>query len=335
MNNINENSISGKSQTKGKLMKINKRQFFANYTLILVFIVLYIVFSIAIPTKFASVDNFKIIFSSQAVLLMLALAMLIPMIVGEFDLSAAQMLGLSQIIVTGLMSRNGFPVGLAIFCTLAISAVVGAINGLLITKLKINSIIATIGMQTVLYAIVFAYTEGGYISSNIPPEFVIIARGELFGVRYSVFYVIALFILFWYILEMTPLGRKLYAVGGSKEAARLVGINVTRYTIFACITCSVIASFAGIVLGAQLGAGQPTQGPQLLMPALTAVFLGAAAIKAGTPNVLGLVVAILTLATGVTGFQLLGADMWVEYMFYGLALIIGMALVRYLNREAI
>lgn len=317
-------------------MKTDKmRKFLANYTLLFILIVLYAVFSIVMPSTFGSFDNLLVVVTSKVVLLLVALGMLLPMIVGEFDLSAPSILGLSQIIVAGFTIRLGLPFVVAALIALVVSLLIGFINAAIITRFQINSIMTGLGMAAIIYAIVYGYTNGGPIIGDVPTDLVQFARGDFFGIRYAVLYMIALYVLLWYILEHTPAGRYLYAIGGSKDAARLSGINVRRYMTYSFMGSALIAGFGGVILAGQLGVGQPNQGPQLLMPALTGVFLGAAGIKAGIPNVRGLFIAVMLLALGVNGLILAGVPFWVESLYNGLALILGMVLVRWLNREAI
>jgi ribose transport system permease protein len=132
-------------------------------------------------------------------------------------------------------------------------------------------------------------------------------------------------IIFW-VLEYTPAGRYLYAVGGNPQAARLAGIRVGRVTTAAFLTSSIVAAFAGVVLAAVLGSANPEVGAPYLLPAFSAVFLGGTQILPGRVNVLGTLLAIFLLATGVKGLQLLGLPGFVEDLFNGLALIIAVAL---------
>jgi ribose transport system permease protein len=130
----------------------------------------------------------------------------------------------------------------------------------------------------------------------------------------------------WWILEYTPGGRYLYAVGGNPVAARLAGVRIGRVTMLAFVTSGLIAAFAGIALEATIGTATPNVGDGYLLPAFSAVFLGATQIRPGRVNVLGTLVAIFLLATGVSGLQLAGAPSYVTNLFNGVALIVAVAL---------
>jgi ribose transport system permease protein len=139
----------------------------------------------------------------------------------------------------------------------------------------------------------------------------------------------------WYVLEHTPYGRYLYAIGGSKEAARLAGVNVRRLTFSCFMVSALLGAIAGLLTASRMGSGDPTTGPSFLLPVLAGALLGAAAYKPGTYNIAGTIIAVFTLAVGVTGLQLLGAPFWIEPVFNGAALIIAVGVTRYLQKEAL
>ena len=169
-------------------------------------------------------------------------------------------------------------------------------------------------------------TDGQQIVIGISPHFVVLGQKLVFGLPLPVFYMIGIAIILWWLLEYTPIGRYLYAVGGNPQAARLAGVRVDRITTGAFMTSGFVAAFAGVVLAAKLGSASPDVGTSYLLPAFSAVFLGATQIKPGRVNVLGTLIAIFLLATGVKGLQLVGTPSYVKDLFNGLALIIAVAL---------
>ncbi|MGA1836621.1 ABC transporter permease [Herbiconiux sp. 11R-BC] len=308
---------------------------FARIALPLLLVLLVVVFSILAPSTFATIDNLKTVLNLQAVLTILAIGLLLPLIVGELDLSVAANLGLGLILVTGLTSQQGVPVYLAIVIAVAACTLVGVVNGLLVTKVGINSFIVTIGMSTVLTGVIGAYTLGNVFYENIPVELTSLGKGDLFGIPLPVVYAAIVAIVVAYVLTMTPIGRFLYAIGGSKDAARLSGVPVARLTIGAFAGAGALAGIAGVVQAGILGSGNPTVGPPFLLPAFAAAYLGATAISPGTFNVWGTVIAVVTLQVGTTGLALLGAPFWLEPIFTGVALIGAVAATRYLRKEAL
>jgi ribose transport system permease protein len=197
-----------------------------------------------------------------------------------------------------------------------------------VVKLKVNSFIGTLGMSSILIAIAYMITDSSQIvlsTSGYAPFFEF-ARTELFGLPLSVYYAAVIALVFWWILEYTPGGRYLYAVGGNPVASRLAGVRVGRVTMIAFMASGASSAFAGIVYLATIGTATPDSGSGYLLPAFSAVFLGATQIRPGRVNVLGTLVAIFLLATGVTGLQLAGAPSYVTQLFNGAALIVAVAL---------
>lgn len=240
---------------------------FARIALPLLLVLLIVVFSILAPSTFATIANLKTVLNLQAVLTILSIGLLLPLIVGELDLSVAANLGLGLILVTGLTSQQGIPVVLAIVLAIAACTAVGLVNGLLVTTVGINSFIVTIGMSTVLTGVIGAYTLGNVFYENIPAELSALGQGNLFGIPLPVVYAAVIALIVAYVLTMTPVGRFLHAIGGSKDAARLSGIPVRRLTIGAFAGAGALAGIAGVVQAGILGSGNPTVGPPFLLPA--------------------------------------------------------------------
>lgn len=292
-------------------------------------------FSIVKTQSFFTLDNLRGILATHSVLAILALATMLPLIIGEFDLSVGANLGLAAILVTGLPSREGQGFAVAIAAALAASTTVGLINGLLVARGGINAFITTLGTGTVVTGGILWYTGGNVFYQNIPPTLLTIGSGDAAGIPYPVVLLAATGLILWYILEHTPLGRYLYALGGSRDAARLAGVRVQVLTVCAFTACGFLAGMAGVLESATLGSGNPTVGPDFLLPAFAAAFLGATAIKPGTYNVLGTLFAVFTLQTGIVGLQLLGVPFFIEPIFNGVALIVAVGATRLLSREAL
>lgn len=293
-----------------------------------------VLFSLLEPDLFFTSDNLRSILLTQAVLAILALATMIPLVLGEFDLSVGANLGLGAILSAGLQVKSGMGFGPAILIAIAACTLVGLINGLVVVRLKINAFIATLAMSTILGSVVLWYSGGDTLSSGISSSFKSLGHDYLWEIPLPVVYVIVVAVILWYLLEMTPLGRRMYAIGGSSEASRLSGIRVDLITIGAFALTGLIAGLAGVVQSAELGSGNPTIGPSFLLPAFAAAFLGATAIKVGKFNVIGTVLAVLTLQTGITGLQLIGAPYYIEGLFNGFALLIAVGATVFLRRTA-
>lgn len=307
----------------------------ARFALPVIFVVFIVFFSAVRPDTFATNSNFKSIVTNQAVLGILSIGLILPLVVGRFDLSVAANLGLAAIVVTGLPAKSGVALVPAVIIALLLSSGIGLFNGVMVAKGGLNSLVVTLAMSSVVTGAVQWYTNGNVIYEGIPHGLTDITQGSVLGIPLPGIYLLVLAIVAWFLLEQTAVGRYLYATGGSEEASRLSGIKVDRLTIGAFVGAGFLAGVAGVVQASLLGTGNPTVGPPFLLQAFAAVFLGATTIKLATFNVIGTVIAVFTIAVGITGLQLMGVAFYVAPVFQGVALLIAIAAVRLLRREAI
>jgi ribose transport system permease protein len=306
----------------------------SRYAMLGLMILMIVGFSIVCRGTFPTFTNLKVVLTTQAVTAVLAIAMVFPLVVGAFDLSIGAVCGLCSVLTAGLTAQwLHLPVAAAAFIAVMIGLFIGLINGLLVTKIGINALISTLGMATLLGGLVLSWTKGASIAYNIPASLLTIARTQLLGIPLPAFYMAGIGLISWYLLEKTPFGRYLYAIGGSKEAARLAGVNVRRLTLVCFVIAGALAGLGGVMTASRTGVGDPSVGPNFILPVFASALLGAAAVKPGVFNVAGTFVGVFTLAVGVNGLQLLGVPFWIEPIFNGLALIIAVALTRYLQRE--
>jgi ribose transport system permease protein len=286
---------------------------------------LIVIFGLWVPDLFLTGMNARILVGSEAITAIVALGLIIPVAAGAFDLSIAGVVGLSVCLVMWMQS-NGHSWQLGILVSLLMGVTVGLVNSFVVVRLRVDSFIATLGMSSILAAGAYMITNGTQIVTGISPDFTVLGQKLVLGLPLPVFYMIAVAAVLWWLLEYTPVGRYLYAVGGNPQAARLAGVQVGRVTTGAFVLSGLIAALAGVVLAAKLGSASPDVGVSYLLPAFSSVFLGATQIKPGRVNVLGTLIAIFLLATGVKGLQLVGAPSYVNDLFNGLALIIAVAL---------
>lgn len=280
-------------------------------------------FSISSPDEFASSANFQDIVNSQAPALFIAFGAILVLMAGEFDLSLGAILGLSQYLVLKLIESAGMSWPLAIVVTLAVAALVGAVNAAFVVGLRINSFVATIGTATVLAGIL-EWISGGNapIVSGAPQGFQDLAQTEVGGIALPFFYALAAAAVLWVVTDYTVLGREIRATGANRQAAFLSGLRTNRALVIAFVAAAVLAGIGGTLITARIGAADATSGPGYLLPAYAAAFLGATAIRPGSFNVWGTVIAIFVVAVGITGLQLNGAESWVTPTFNGLVLLV-------------
>lgn len=281
---------------------------------------------------FPTLANVQVIIGNQSVLAIIALGVLIPLVCEEFDLSVGAVAGTSAVFVASAMS-NGLAVPLALLLALGIGLAVGIINALLVTKARVTSLIGTLGTATILAGLIVWKTGGVAVVTNIPASVVSFGSGNTLGIPRTGFALVAAALGVYYVLEHTPVGRYVYAIGSNREAARLVGIPVEGSLIFAFVASGALAGVAGFLQVARAGGADPRVGEGFTLPALAAAFLSAAAIKPGTYNVGGALVAIFFLAVLNSGLNLAGVPGYVNSVVNGVALIIGVALAAFFGRR--
>ena len=310
------------------MREIRRLLSFRNISAIYIFIVMFAVFSIWVPDTFLKWDTWKALIDSQAVTGILAVGLVIALSAGAFDLAIGAELGFGSILVAWFLVNKGVPVVPAIALTLLTGALIGLLNGLLVVKVRIDSFIATLGMSSILLALI-SWVSSSQQILGLPGGFGNIGTTEILGLTLPVYLMLVVGAVVWYVLERTPLGRRVYATGGNIEAARLAGVRVAAVVIGSLIACGMIAAFAGMLVSANLSAGDPTIGPAYLLPAFSAAFLGSTQFRGGRFNVWGTIVAVIVLATGVKGLQLAGAPVWIPELFNGAALLLAVGLAKF------
>jgi ribose transport system permease protein len=234
--------------------------------------------------------------------------------------------------VVQLIVNEGWPWPTACLVVIVGGGAVGILNGLLVEFAQINSFIATLGTGSMMYAASGAITHGTRIipgPSDLSPAFTNIYDSKPLGVPTPAFYVLALAIALWLVLERLPLGRYLYVIGSNPRAADLVGIPTRRYAVYAFVGSGLAFGFAGVLLASQQQIGNPSVGFDYLLPAFVGALLGSTAIKPGRANAMGTLVAIAVLAIGLAGIGQLGAEFWATPLFNGATLLLAVGLTGY------
>jgi ribose transport system permease protein len=306
------------------------------YGLLALTALLFLIFSLTLPHTFPTRDTVDSILSNQSIPAVLALAAMVPIVTGAFDLSIGYGLGLAHVMVMQLVVNAGWPWPLACLAVIAGGAVVGVLNGVIVEFGRIDSFIATLGTGSMMYAVTGWITGGGRIvpgPQGLPAAFTDLFDSRFLGLPVPAFYVLALAVVLWSVLERLPLGRYLYVVGSNPRAADLVGIPTRRYCVYAFAASGLIVGFAGVLLAAQQQIGNPSVGLDYLLPAFVGALLGSTAIKPGRPNAMGTLVAVAVLAVGLTGIAQMGADFWTVPLFYGGTLLIAVGLAGYSARR--
>lgn len=303
------------------------------YGLVILMLGLILLFSVLLPTTFPTLLNLRSILSDKAIIALLALAAMIPMVAGRIDLTVGYAIVLWHILAISLQTMYGLPWPAAVAIVLVLGVITGALNGLLVEVARIDSFIATLGTGTVLYALALWHTGGRQMVGTLPDAFYAINGTFVFGLPITAFYVLAITVTLWIVLEYTPTGRYLYAIGANQRAAELNGIPTRKFVIGAFVASGVLTALAGVLLASKLRIGQASVGLEFLLPALVGAFLGSTTIKPGRVNVWGTIVGVMILAVGISGIQQFGGSFWVEPLFNGTTLLIAIGIAGYAQRK--
>ena len=309
--------------------------FAERWALFALFVIMLIIFSVT-ASGFDATQNLQVLVGSQTPMVVLAIAAMAPLVVGQFDLSVAAIAGTAGIAMVSAITRFHLPLGAGILIALVISALIGAFNGYLVAYLGLNAFIVTLGVSTVLQGVVQGYTGGsvlpgngiGWLSNSLSGNVGIIPRGA--------FWFVPVALVAWYLLEQTPFGRHLRSIGSNAGAAQLLGIRTRSLTLSTFVVSGLLGGLTGILITAQSGSADPAvaAGGDLLS-ALAAAFLGASVFLPGLFNVAGTVLAIFFVAVLVDGLQFLGAQDWTSPVIDGAVLIGAIAVSSMLRRERI
>ena len=334
MPGIDSNAVE---PTKDELRGLSGAQKLARlaptYGLVILMVGLIGLFSVLLPQTFPTLLNLRSILSDKAIIALLSLAAMIPMVAGRIDLTVGYGIVLWHILAISLQTMFGLPWPLAVAVVLILGIVVGALNGLLVEVARIDSFIATLGTGTILYSIALWHTGGRQMVGQLPDAFYAINGTFVLGLPITAFYLLAITLILWVVLDYTPIGRYLYAIGANQRAAELNGIPTRKFVIGAFVTSGALTALAGVLLASKLRIGQASVGLEFLLPALVGAFLGSTTIKPGRVNVWGTIVGVMILAVGISGIQQFGGSFWVEPLFNRTTLLIAIGIAGYAQRK--
>jgi ribose transport system permease protein len=301
------------------------------YGTLIGFAIVVLTFWVNLPDTFLTPRNLLNISQQMSMLAVVAFTMTVVMAVGDFDLSVGSMASLAGVVAALIFVAGGSPI-LAIPVALAAGFVGGAINGLLVSYVGVLPFVATLGTMTVYSGFAFWLSGGKTLFGRaIPTSFSDFARGGVplgsSGLAFPnlTLTALAVLIFIWLLLERSVYGRRLYAIGGNSEAARLVGIPVRPLRLAAFALSGLGAAGAGLMYASRVASANPTQGAGLMLDAIAAVFLGMTIGEGGEPRVINTLVGVLILGVLGNGLTQLNVDSYVRDMLTGLIVIIAVA----------
>ncbi|GIH27810.1 sugar ABC transporter permease [Acrocarpospora phusangensis] len=275
---------------------------------------------------FAATSTVQLILSTQTVILIATLGVTFSLAVQEFDLSVGSVVGFGGCLLAVLDGREGWAPGPAIAVTLLVCALFGAINAALSVLAGVPSIIVTLGTGTLLAGITLGVTESKVVTGISVKTVQFMTSPFLFGIPAPFYCGLVLCLVAWFVLQHTPLGRRMIFIAENREVARLAGLRVNLIRAGALVVTATLSGLAGVVLAGTNSAANPQSGAYYLLPAFAAAFLGSTTIVPGRFNAWGAFVAVYFLTTGITGLQYLGYAGWPEQVFYGGSLVAAVTL---------
>ncbi|UVC12221.1 ABC transporter permease (plasmid) [Rhizobium sp. TH2] len=288
-------------------------------------IAIVVIFGLLAP-DFLSQRNLLNILQQSSINACLALGMTLVIISGGIDLSVGPTAAISAVI-TATMLVVGVPVPLAILAGLAIGAICGLVNGVLVAYAGLQPFIVTLGTLSTYRAIALIYTGGNPVL-GIPPGFRSLFNGSLLGLPISVVMVAVVALLAWVLLKKTPLGEYLLAVGGNEEAAYVAGVPIAITKITAYVISGVLAALASMILIGRLGAAEPILGNLWELDAIAAAAIGGASLMGGKGSIIGTILGAIILGAMRNGLTLMNVQAFYQLLATGLIILVAMMIDR-------
>jgi ribose transport system permease protein len=300
----------------------------SRYVAVLVLLIAIFIFFAASQNDFFTSANQQNLLTSVSILWVVSVAMTFVVLTGGIDLSVGSLLALCGIILSKLLNGAGLPSWLALILTLAAGALIGgAVNGVLIGRVRLSFFVVTLGTLSLYQGIVniWSKTKTTYISSALIDK---IGFGKALGLATPIWIMIATFVIAFVVLRWTYFGRDVYAVGGNADAARLSGISVSRTLIAVYAIAGLGAALGGVIQSGRLGAASPLVGADIPLNAAAAVLLGGTSFTGGVGGVTGTAVGVLFIGTLQNGLAIAGVSSFWQQVVTGVILIVAVAIDR-------
>ena len=285
---------------------------------IFILIVLAGIFLAIASPNFLKTDTILNIITQGTYGVIVGFGMVLAITSGGFDLSVDAVVGLTSVFLSLLIPNIGIPS--AIILSILISFFVGFLNGLIITKFGVNPLITTLSMATIIRGASLLIAKGRQIPISVE-KFTVICTGKLIGVPNPIWIMLVLFILFFLLLNQTPYGRHICAIGSNESAARISGLNVTFVKIMVYILVSFTASINGVIRTSQAMIGIPSMAPGFTLLVITITILGGTSLSGGKGNLIGAVFAGIFISMIYYGLNLIGVQYFYQLLSVGLVLL--------------
>jgi ribose transport system permease protein len=291
---------------------------------VLVALVLVMSYVTARSSHFLTTANMLNMLDQSAVEGLLAVGMTTLMITGSFDLSIGSTLSLTGALTLGLAPSMGFP--LAALVALAVGITAGVVNGLIVVKAGINSLIVTLGSMSLIQGIVLIYSKGQTVAGDSHTHELQAFANAREWLPNGAWVMLVLAVLMTFVLTRTTAGRYMQASGGNPDAAELAGINVDRYKVLAFALMGALAAVGGMLFAGRLGSIDPTAGSGSELDVIAAVIIGGTSLMGGSGAIWRSLVGVFLLTVLGNGFNLLNIDPYYQYVVKGLVVILSVAI---------
>ena len=291
-------------------------------------IALVIYIAIALSTnqaQYLTFGNLVAIVGRSIALGITAIGQTFVILIGSIDLSVASLISATAVLASVVMDGNPAMAIPAILAVLALGTVVGLINGLLIVRLEVNALIATLGTSLIIQGALSAFVSN--FAGSVPPQFQVFAYGSIGVVPYSLIFMLALAVLAWFVLRFTQFGSNVYSVGGNPDAARLAGIKTSRVIVATHLICSLCASVAGLYLASRLRSGAPWIGSDGVydLESIAVVVIGGTILAGGRGGIWGTLAGVIIFSMIDSIFNLAGVDAFAKQVLRGIIIIAAVA----------
>lgn len=323
--------ISSRAQSSTS-KNVNIKELLVKYKSLLGLVLLIAVVSILNPS-FLSPKNIMNILRQTSVNAVIAAGMTFVILTGGIDLSVGSILGISGAVCASLLV-SGKNVVIAVLAALVVGAVVGFLNGFIISKGKLQPFIATLATMTVLKGLTLVYTNGNPItlgSNELAMSFGKIGGGTILGIPTPAMIMILVFMVCYYILHNTKMGRYTYALGSNEEATKLSGLNTDKIKIWVYTISGILASIAGIIITSRLYSAQPTAGSGYELDAIAAVVLGGTSLNGGKGKITGTIIGALIIGVLSNALNILDVSSYYQTMVKGAVILLAVLLDRKSN----
>lgn len=300
-------------------MKKDNQSIFSRFGILLIMVVLFIIFTLASPV-FLNWKNLNMLAVGRVITGFFALAAMLPLVAGEFDISLGYMLGMGVMIGAKVGQYTQSPL-IIILSVLAATMLAGAFNGFVTVYLRIPSVVSTLGTGTMFYAVSLSLNDSLAITGTVPLCMIDFIKTKILNFNIAIWIFAVFALILFYILECAPFGKQLYAVGMSEKVSYLSGVRTKFVRFMSFVLASFYIGIGATILMCQAGNAYPTTGPSYLMSGLAVVFLSTTVHVPGRFNVPGIVQSLFMLGVLFNGISLLNAPFWTESLVNGFILI--------------